>query len=163
LILIALVRFRRIGSIFIGSLLTKKHSGGQPGNQNARKHGFYSGSFIGVDKTVLSQASRITGLDDEIALLRARLKVTLRNDPNNLRLISEVASTLARLVRTSQKCGFNKTENFEQVRWNILYRMGTQLGFDISQIARFFLRAGTSSDRENEPAANPVIKKNEPP
>jgi hypothetical protein len=141
----------------------KKQRGGQPGNQNARKHGFYSSSFIGVDKTVLNQASRITGLDDEIALLRARLKVILKDDPNNLRLISEVASTLARLVRTSQKCGFNKTENLEQIRWNLLYRMGTQFGWDITHIAGLFLRSDKCFNRNDDPAENPAIKENEPP
>ena len=45
--------------------------GGQPGNQNARKHGYYSSAFIGVGKVNLTQAEQVNGLDDEIALLRA--------------------------------------------------------------------------------------------
>ena len=51
--------------------------GGQPGNQNARKHGFYSAVFTGQDKINLNQAAEIDGLDEEIALIRARLKSVL--------------------------------------------------------------------------------------
>jgi hypothetical protein len=36
---------------------TKRRRGGQPGNQNARKHGYYSSAFNGQDKTNIKQAS----------------------------------------------------------------------------------------------------------
>ena len=117
----------------------KRHRGGQPGNQNARKHGYYSSALTSSDKANLTQASQITGLDNEIALLRARLKAVVQRNPDNIRLISEAASTLARLMRTSDKLGFSKAERIEQACWNVLYRMGSQLGLDINQIVASFL------------------------
>jgi hypothetical protein len=117
----------------------KRHRGGQPGNQNARKHGYYSSALTGSDKANLTQASQITGLDNEIALLRARLKAVVQRNPDNIRLISEAASTLARLMRTSHKLGFSQADRFEQARWNVLYNMGSQLGLDINQIVASFL------------------------
>ena len=80
--------------------------GAQPGNQNARKHGYYSTALSGAGKRKLNQAAQVYGLDGEIALLRASLKAVVEQDPTNVRLISEAASTLARLMRTSEKLGF---------------------------------------------------------
>ncbi len=87
----------------------KRSRGGQPGNQNARKHGYCS-SFSGAAKNNIIEALQVTGLDDEIALARASLKAVARQSPTSVRLISEAASTLIRLMRTSDKLGFNRTD-----------------------------------------------------
>ena len=113
--------------------------GGQPGNQNARKHGYYSTVFTGQDKASLNEAADIDGLDEEIALIRARLKSVVKNDPDNLRLISEAASTLARLMRTSQKLGLSSAEKLEQARWNVMFRMLSQFGYTTQQIVDLYL------------------------
>ncbi len=117
----------------------KRCRGGQPGNQNARKHGYYSSVLTREDRAKLKEASDIVGLDDEIALLRARLKSVIEHDPDNIRLISQAASTLARLMRTNHKLGFNKTESLEQARWNVIYNYGSQFGWDIKTITDLFL------------------------
>jgi hypothetical protein len=112
--------------------------GGQPGNQNARKHGYYSNVLTGEDRRNLRQASEVTGLDDEIALVRARLKSIVEHDPDNLRLISEAASTLVRLMRASHRLGLHKQESFEETRLKALFRIGDEFGIDvISLIANF--------------------------
>ncbi|MFH0847652.1 MAG: hypothetical protein V1894_06350 [Chloroflexota bacterium] len=136
-----------------------RHRGGQPGNQNARKHGYYSSSFTGVDKAYLTQAGHIIGLDDEIALLRARLKSVVKHSPDNIRLISEAASTLARLMRTSHKLGFSQRENLEQLRWNVLYDVGSQLGLNVNQVACLFTgKTGEISKSEPDPLKKDVSK-----
>ena len=137
--------------------------GGQPGNQNARKHGFYSAVFTGQDKVNLNQAAEINGLDEEIALLRARLRSVVKNDPDNIRLISEAASTLARLMRTSHKLGFSRAENMEQARWNVIYTQLSRIGYSTQQIVDLYLgkfpydRAENSVDPEMP--ANPDASK----
>jgi hypothetical protein len=113
--------------------------GGQPGNQNARKHGFYSSVFTRQDRASLKQASAISGLDEEIALLRARLRSVMKNDPDNLRLISEASSTLARLIRTNQKLGLNAPDKLEQARWNVIYDSLSQMGFSTQHIVDMYL------------------------
>ena len=137
--------------------------GGQPGNQNARKHGFYSAVFTGQDKVNLNQAAEINGLDEEIALLRARLKSVVKNDPDNIRLISEAASTLARLMRTSQKLGFTNNEKFEQARWNVIYNMFSQMGYSTQQIVNLYLGKNQFGGPKNsvtpEISANPDASK----
>ena len=137
--------------------------GGQPGNQNARKHGFYSAVFTGQDKVNLNQAAEINGLDEEIALLRARLRSVVKNDPDNIRLISEAASTLARLMRTSHKLGFTNNEKFEQARWNVIYDMFSQMGYSTQQIVNLYLGktqfGGPKNSVTPEISANPDASK----
>ena len=80
------------------------HKPGAPlGNQNARKHGFYSRTLTDQEKLDLASAPLVKGLDDEIALLLVKLKSVVEHDPENIRLISEVATTMARLLLNRQK------------------------------------------------------------
>jgi hypothetical protein len=51
----------------------KRKSGGQPGNFNALKHGFYSHRFSPLELRNLDTALA-DGLDDEIALLRVTIR-----------------------------------------------------------------------------------------
>jgi|WetSurMetagenome_2_1015567.scaffolds.fasta_scaffold382112_1 hypothetical protein len=97
------------------STVIKRQRGGQPGNQNALKQGFYSSVLTGVEKAQLSRVSRIIGLDEEIDLLGDRLKSLAHSDPGNVRLISQLASTIARLMRANQLAvGSVKSEDSER-------------------------------------------------
>lgn len=113
--------------------------GAQPGNQNARKHGYYSSALTGQEKIDFNHAAEIEGLDDEISLIRARLKSVVQRDPDNLRLVDEATSTLARLMRTNHKLGFANQDKFAQARWDVLYENCIKLGFSASQIAELYL------------------------
>ncbi len=77
--------------------------GGQPHNQNARKHGFYSSVLPARDRTALQTAADLQGIADEIALLRVQLRALLRDYPNRPDLYLEAASTIARLIRTQHQ------------------------------------------------------------
>ena len=73
-----------------------KKRGAPPGNQNARKHGFYSLALA----EELEAAGELEGLDGEIAVLRVKIKEILEKDPSNVELILKAAATLSRLVKT---------------------------------------------------------------
>lgn len=80
------------------------HKRGAPfGNQNARKHGFYSKVRTECEKQNLARASAIKGIDDEIALLRVKLKSVVERDPANLDLISSAVVSIARLLTARNK------------------------------------------------------------
>jgi hypothetical protein len=49
---------------------TNRLPGGQPGNTNALKHGFYARKFKPQHLDDYTRANQVTGLDEEIALLR---------------------------------------------------------------------------------------------
>ena len=69
--------------------------GGQIGNQNARKHGFYSAILTPAEASQVSSITDLEGLDPEIALLRVRLQVSLQCDPDNSRVLTEAIRLLA--------------------------------------------------------------------
>ncbi len=65
----------------------KRKSGAPRGNQNARKHGFYSKVLDEAEQLDLEQATRVEGIDDEIALLRVKIKSVAAHDSQNIKLI----------------------------------------------------------------------------
>ena len=75
-----------------------KKRGAPPGNQNARKHGFYSRVLDAAEAADYALATEVEGIDDEIALLRVKLKSVLRHDPDNVALVLQAVVTLARLL-----------------------------------------------------------------
>ncbi len=89
--------------------LIKRKSGGQPGNQNARKHGFYSEVLTHDEKCELKFANRVDGLDQEIAILRIKFRSLLSQDGQNLLLINRTAETLAKLYNI--KFSFSKNDS----------------------------------------------------
>jgi hypothetical protein len=89
--------------------LIKRKTGGQPRNQNARKHGFYSKVLDSPEKHGLKYAVDLDGLDQEIAILRVKFRSLLAYDGSNLRLINQTAVTLGRLY--SIKYGLSKNDS----------------------------------------------------
>ncbi|MDO8715824.1 MAG: hypothetical protein Q7J73_03330 [Dehalococcoidales bacterium] len=83
----------------------KKKRGAPKGNQNARKHGFYSKVLDLAQQEALPAAAKLTGLGEEIALLRTKTRSVVANDPRNYKLINMAASSIARLLRTSRQLG----------------------------------------------------------
>jgi len=107
----------------------KLKRGGQPGNQNARKHGFYTAVLDSNQKHRLKQAALVKGLDEEISLLRVKIQSVVEHEPGNTRLILQGVVTLARLLRTSHKLGFGQQELLGQAILDIIsdYRIPLDL------------------------------------
>jgi hypothetical protein len=81
---------------------SKKRKGGQPGNQNARKHGFYSRAITRDDLRRIKQASGIRGSDDEIALNRVIMQNILENNPHDFPLILRCLAILCRYINNRE-------------------------------------------------------------
>jgi hypothetical protein len=77
----------------------KKKRGAQKGNANAWKHGFYAKVLNAAEKRDITIAQGINGIDDEVALLRVKIKKVIENDPENVRLLLEATRTLASLLK----------------------------------------------------------------
>ena len=84
-------------------VFNNRKQGGQPCNQNARRHGYYSKTLDAAGKRDYEQAKTVGGLEEEIALLRAKMMGVLRYDPNNTRLLTDAMGTLARLLITRRQ------------------------------------------------------------
>jgi hypothetical protein len=93
-------------------MMAERKRGGQPGNLNALRHGFYSKQFKADELTFL-EANSVVGLENEIAMLRVvtRRLLALAETTDLQEMISVVgilgmtASKLAGLLRTQAKLG----------------------------------------------------------
>ena len=74
----------------------KRHRGGQPGNQNARRHGFYSPCMSQPEVQELEQIIETEGIEKMVAVYRVKLSSALNLSPGNARLVREAAALLAR-------------------------------------------------------------------
>jgi len=100
----------------------RKKRGGQPGNTNAYKHGFYAKNFSLAERRGL-QVTKGVVLGDEIALLRVLIRrfaeqilasqgVALTESAQHLAVVSEAMLRLASLLRTDHMLGGAQSSAF---------------------------------------------------
>ncbi len=63
----------------------KRKRGAPKGNQNARKHGFYAKVLDEAEEIDFELAAGVEGIDDEIALLRVKIKSLIAHVPDTTR------------------------------------------------------------------------------
>ncbi len=105
--------------------------GAPKGNQNARKHGFYSNVLDEAEKLDFELAAGVEGIDDEIALLRVKIKSLLEHDPENIKLIMQATNTLAGLVKTRYKISKEQGKGLKEAIGNVLRDVALPLGISI--------------------------------
>jgi hypothetical protein len=106
----------------------KRKRGAPKGNQNARKHGFYSKVLDEAGRLDFELASGVEGIDGEIALLRVKIKSILEKDPENIKLIMEATNTLAGLVKTSYNMTKEQRKGLKEAIGNVLKDVALPLG-----------------------------------
>jgi len=74
----------------------KRKRGGQKGNRNARKHGFFSGTLSPAETRQMWNITNLEGVDPEIAFIRVKLQSSLQHDPDNRRVIREASRLLVK-------------------------------------------------------------------
>jgi len=105
--------------------------GAPKGNQNARKHGFYTRVLDEAEQLDFELASGVEGIDDEIALLRVKIKSILESDPENIKLIMQVTNALERLIRTRYKITKEQRKGLKEAIGNVLRDVALPLGIGI--------------------------------
>ena len=110
---------------------TTRRRGAPKGNQNARKHGFYSKVLDEAERLDLELATGVEGIDDEIALLRVKIKSILAHDPDNVKLIMQITNTLARLVRVKYNISKEDKKGLKEAIGNVLRDIALPLGIGI--------------------------------
>ncbi len=109
----------------------KRKRGAPKGNQNAKKHTFYSKVLDEAERLDFELAAGVEGIDDEIALLRVKIKSLLEHDPENIKLIMQATNTLARLVRTRYNISREDNEGLKEAIGNVLRDVALPLGIGI--------------------------------
>jgi len=74
----------------------KRKRGGQKGNRNARKHGFYSGTLSPAETLQIWNITNLEGVDPEMALIRVKLQSSLEHHPGNRRVIREASRLIVK-------------------------------------------------------------------
>ena len=83
---------------------TKRQRGGQPGNRNAVKHGYYSQAFKKAERLDFNLASGIEGFKEEITLLRFEIKKAVSGgDIVKLIPLSRAVYALEKIIRTHHR------------------------------------------------------------
>ncbi len=75
------------------------------GKRNSAKSSLYLKTLDEAEKLDFELAQGVDGIDDEIALLRVKIKSLMETDPDNIKLITAATNALARLVTTRYKMG----------------------------------------------------------
>lgn len=114
-----------------GEEILKGKRGAPRGNQNARKHGFYSKVLDEAERLDFELATDVEGIDDEIALLRVKIKSLLERDPENIKLIMQATNTLARLLRTRYNISQEDKKGLKEAIANVLRDVALPLGIGI--------------------------------
>jgi hypothetical protein len=107
----------------------KRKRGGQPGNQNARKHGFYSRTLTSAQEGELAAATALKGIDREIGIARLKVKGVLTTDPDNTEVLARALSSLTGLLNAKRSLR-RRGRVMSQNDWDSL------LGFVSSSIPR---------------------------
>ena len=113
----------------------KRKRGAPMGNRNALKHGFYARVLDEAEKLDLEAASDVNGIDDEIALLRVKIKSLLEKDPENIRLIMKATNTLAGMVKTRYNISREQRQGLREAISNVLKDIAIPLGISVGASA----------------------------
>ena len=116
-----------------GKRVTPKesHSARKSNISHGQKRGFYSKVLDEAEQLDLELAQGVEGIDDEIALLRVKIKSILENDPENIRLIMQATNTLARLVKTRYNITKEQKKGLKEAIGNVLRDIALPLGIGI--------------------------------
>ena len=106
----------------------KRKRGAPKGKRNTRKQGFYAKVLDEAEKLDFERAAGVDGIDDEIALLRVKIKSVLEKDPENIRLVMAATNALAGLVKTRYRITREQRKGLKEAISNVLREVALPLG-----------------------------------
>jgi len=96
--------------------------------QGRAEQGFYSEALREAEALDFEMAHGVEGIDDEIALLRLKIKSLLESDPENVRLMMDATSALARLVMTRYRISASQKKALANAIGGVLQGLAIPLG-----------------------------------
>ena len=99
---------------------------------NQQQGGFYQKVLDEAERIDFDLVSGVNGIDDEIALLRVKIKSILDDDPKNIKLIVEATNALERLIRTKYKISKEQRKGLKEAIGNVLRDVALPLGIGIA-------------------------------
>jgi Ni,Fe-hydrogenase maturation factor len=93
--------------------------------------GFYSRALDEAENVELEEASQIEGLDEEIALLRVKLRELLAERPERIDLHFEAANIIARLVKTRYQISKEQKKSIREAVQKVLTELAIPVGVGV--------------------------------
>ena len=106
--------------------------GAPAGNRNAQRHGFYAGLFTAEEITDLATVAVSEGLDDEIALLRVRIR-RAATEGTDLNAISRACGRLTQMLRAQQVLSGETMDRFQAAMSEVLAELTEELGLSLER------------------------------
>jgi len=93
-----------------------------------KRHGFYSQALNEAEKLELEEARSIDGIDEEIAILRVKLRELIVAKPERLDIHLKLATTIARLVTTRYNITKEQKRSLKEAITRVLTEIAVPLG-----------------------------------
>lgn len=93
-----------------------------------KKRGFYGLVFDEAERLDLEEARAIEGLDEEIALLRVKLRDIIAAEPDRVELHLKAADTIAKLVKTRYNISKEQKKSLKEAIAKVLAEIAIPLG-----------------------------------
>jgi hypothetical protein len=93
-----------------------------------KRHGFYSQALSEAEKLELEEARSIDGIDEEIAILRIKLRELIVAKPERLDIHLMLATTIARLVTTRYNITKEQKRSLKEAVTRVLTEIAVPLG-----------------------------------
>jgi len=101
------------------------------GKRKSSLRGFYGRALDEAEKLELEEASHIEGIDEEIALLRVKLRELLAEQPERIDLHFEAANIIARLVKTRYQITKEQKKSLKEAIQKVLTEVAVPLGVGV--------------------------------
>ena len=110
----------------------RRKSGGQPRNQNAVKHGFYSSFLTAAERRKLREARGIKGVKDDLDFLRVKLGTMSSNPEVTLSQVAAAFGVIARLATADHRITGpeREAEQMEEFRNPIMEEIAAAIGLE---------------------------------
>ena len=95
------------------------------------RRGFYSRALDEAEKVEFEEASQVEGIDEEIALLRVKLRELVESQPDRVDLHFEAANTIARLVKTRYQISKEQKKSLKGAVAKVLAEVAVPLGVGV--------------------------------
>jgi hypothetical protein len=97
----------------------------------AAEGGFYARALTEAERLQLEDAWSVEGVDDEIALLRLRMRRLVEESPERIDLQLNLAEAIARLVKTRYQISSEQKKSLKAAISKVLEEVAVPLGIGI--------------------------------
>jgi len=98
------------------------------GKAKKSRQSFYARALDEAEALDFELAQDVDGIDDEIALLRLKIKSLLENDPDNIKHIIEATNALSHLVMARYKMGSAQKKALVNAIGSVLKDLAVPMG-----------------------------------